>query len=156
MAGYKPTTSLYGRRFGLQALSSAQTGAQRIPVDFLVGANFGGLRQEVQAATSDTTGTNIRGWGITTVDTTTDDTWLLDNPIAGVEKLLYTGSTSTGIRTIIRKDSTFAIRSSANSTNIGLIAQGGGIMIGLMGISSAIYALMTTHGTTEVALSVTS
>ena len=152
MAGYKPTTSLYGRRFGLQALSSAQTGARRIPVDFLVGDNMGGVRHELQAATSDTTGTNITGWGITVVDTSTNDTWLLDNPIAGVKKILYTGSTSTGIRTIMRKDATFAIRTSAASTLTTIVAQAGGKIIELLGISSAIYALGATGGSTEWAL----
>ena len=143
MSGYKPTTSLYGRRFGLQALSSAQTGARRIPVDFLVGDNLGGFRQELQTATSDTTGTNIKGWGITSVDTTTDDTWLLDNPIKGVTKMIWTGSTSTGIRTIKRKDSTFAIQSSAASTLTTIIAQGGGLMLTLLGLSSALYCVIS-------------
>ena len=142
MAIHKATTNLYGRRFGLQALSSGQTGAARGPIDFLVGGKLGGVRHEIQAATSDTTGTNITGWGFTSVDTTTNDTWLLDNPIAGVRKTLYTGSTSTGIRTIYRKDSTFAIRSSANSTGTTIIAQGGGLTLELMGLSSALYAII--------------
>ncbi len=155
MAIHKATTNLYGRRFGLQALSSGQTGAARGPVDFLVGGKLGGVRHEVQAATSDTTGTNITGWGVTTVDTTTNDGWLLDNPIAGVEKVIHTGSTSTGIRTIKRKDSTFAIQTSANSSSVTIAAQGGGLTLTLIGISSALYGIKSRPASTELDINVT-
>lgn len=121
-------TSLYGRRLGLDTL-----GALRGHV---------GEVQPITDATSDTTGTNITGYGFTTVDTSTDDTWLLDNPIPGMFKHIYTGSTSTGIRTIKRKDNTFAIQSSANSTGTTIIAQGGGLMLTLFGVSSALYAIV--------------
>lgn len=128
-------TSMYGRRFGLKLAVSTDTGSE-----IMCGPN--GFQEPITDATSDTTGTNIKGYGFTTVDTSTDDTWLLDNPIPGVYKTLYTGTTSTGIRTIKRKDNTFAIRSSANSTGTTIIAQGGGLTLKLFGISSAIYAIV--------------
>ena len=74
-------TSVYGRRLGLANLVSGDANSEG-----LIG--FASVRQPIADATSDTTGTNITGYGITTVDTTTDDTWLLDNPIAGVSKTL--------------------------------------------------------------------
>lgn len=129
-------TSIFGRRLGIAKAVSSDANSE-----FLIGMN--GMRVPITDATSDTTGTNITGYGITTVDTTTDDTWLLDNPIAGIEKTIYTGSTSTGIRTIYRKDNTFAISSSANSTGTTIIAQGGGLTLRLLGISSAIYAVVS-------------
>lgn len=129
-------TSIRGRRFGLKLLVSTDTGSEAF-----VGPN--GFQEPITAATSDTTGTNIKGYGFTTVDTSTDDTWLLDNPIAGVTKTIYTGSTSTGIRTIKRKDATFAIQSSANSTGTTIIAQGGGLTLKLFGLSSALYAIVS-------------
>ena len=122
-------TNLYGRRMGLDVNGQVVgTVGSRIPTS---------------DATSDTTGTNIAGYGWTNVDTTTDDTWLLDNPKPGAFKYLYTGSTSTGIRTIMRKDNTFAIRSSANSTGTTIVAQGGGLLLTLFGITSAIYAVVS-------------
>lgn len=108
-------------------------------------AHLGGI-QGVQVplndATSDTTGTNIKGYGWTTVDTSTDDTWLMEGPRPGVLKYIYTGSTSTGIRTIKRSDNTWAIRSSANSTGTTIVAQGGSLLLTLMGISTALYAIV--------------
>jgi hypothetical protein len=136
----KIRTSVHGRRLGLAQGSSAQ-------IEYLVGPDGiqspHGAVLEVQAATSDTTATNITAYGLTTVDTSTDDTWLLDPPIVGVSKLLYTGSTSTGIRTIKRSDSSFALRTSANSTTTTIVAQGGGLFLQLIGVSSAIYAIVS-------------
>lgn len=142
-------TSIHGRRIGLTAGSSAN-------MEYIVGPDGfqspHGAVYEVQAATSDTTDTNITAYGLTTVDTSTDDTWLLDPPITGVTKILYTGSTSTGIRTIKRMDSSFAIRTTASSTITTIAAQGGGMSLVLIGISSAIYGLISTAASTELAL----
>lgn len=145
----KIRTSVHGRRLGLTPGSSTT-------MEYLVGPDGfqspHGSVYEVQAATSDTTGTNITAYGFQTVDTTTDDTWLLDPPIVGVMKTLYTGSTSTGIRTIKRMDNSFAMRTSASSTLTTILAQGGGITLQLFGLTSAIYALVTTNSSTELSL----
>jgi hypothetical protein len=122
-------TSIFGRRLGLDKN------------DQLIGHT--GLREPVTAATSDTTGTTISGYGWTSVDTSTDDTWLLAAPVPGAYKYLYTGSTSTGIRTIKRADATFAIQSSGNSTGTTIVAQGGGLTLQLFGISTALYAVVS-------------
>ena len=122
-------TSIHGRRLGLN-INDALVG----PV---------GMVLPITDATSATTATNITGYGWTTVDTSTDDGWLLDNPIPGMTKVIYTGSTSTGIRTIKRKDNTFAIQSSANSTGTTIVAQGGGLTLTLFGVSSALYAVVS-------------
>ena len=122
-------TSVHGRKLGLDA-----TG-------LIVGGQ--GERIPVTDATSGTTATTIPGYGFTSVDTTTDDTWLLAAPVRGAFKYLYTGSTSTGIRTIKRADNSFAIQSSANSTGTTIVAQGGGLSLTLFGVSSAIYAVVS-------------
>lgn len=138
-------TPLYGRRLGLKGVTSSDQ-----LNELLIGMSD--VQLPIVDATSDTTGTNITGYGITQFDTSTDDTWLLDNPIAGVRKVLYTGTTSTGIRTIKRKDSSFAIASSANSTGTTIAAQGGGLTLELIGISSALYGVVTKPGSTELAI----
>lgn len=137
--------SLFGRRLGLKKLVASDDASEA-----LVGVE--GIQATVTDATSDTTGTNIKGFGWTNVDTTTDDTWLLDNPIQGVHKFIFTGSTSTGIRTIKRKDNTFAIRTSGNSTGTTIAAQGGGLMLHLFGLSSALYGIVAKPGSTELAI----
>lgn len=121
-------TSIFGRRLGLD------------PNGLLVGHQD--QRIPNTDATSDTTGTNIPGYGWTNVDTSTDDTWLLSAPVRGAMKYIYTGSTSTGIRTIKRADATFAIRSSAASTLTTIVAQGGGLLLQLYGLTSALYAIV--------------
>ena len=121
-------TSIFGRRVGLD------------PNGQLLG--FNDTRIPITDATSDTTATTIPGYGVTTVDTSTNDTWLLGPPVRGAMKYLYTGSTSTGIRTIMRADATFAIRSSAASTLTTIVAQGGGLWLQLFGVTSAIYAIV--------------
>ena len=137
-------TSIHGRRLGLDS------GGR------LIGHE--GERIPEVDATSDTTGTNITGHGWTNVDTTTDDTWLLAAPVKGAFKYIYTGSTSTGIRTIVRADATFAIRTSANSTGTTIVAQGGGLLLTLFGLTSAIYAVasrgvgFSSAASTEMAL----
>lgn len=132
-------TSIHGRRLGLSSSGylTSEDGKTK-GIDFQHG-----VVNRIQAATSDTTGTNIVAYGMTSVDTSTDDTWLLDAPIVGVEKILYTGSTSTGIRTIKRTDDSFAIQSSANSTGTTIVAQGGGLVLKLLGVSSALYAVVS-------------
>lgn len=122
-------TSVYGRRLGLDSVGR------------LIGHE--GMRIPEVDATSDTTGTAITGYGWTNVDTTTDDTWTLSAPVKGAFKYIYTGSTSTGIRTIKRADNSFAIRSSADSTGTTIVAQGGGLLLTLFGLTSAIYAVVS-------------
>lgn len=125
----KILTSVFGRRLGLD-------------VDGRLIGHVGSL-DPITDATSDTTGTNITGYGVTTVDTSTDDTWLLDGPVKGAFKHLYTGSTSTGIRTIKRANANFAIQSSANSTGTTIVAQGGGLWLTLFGVTTALYSIMS-------------
>lgn len=121
-------TSIHGRRFGLDSVGQ------------IIGHN--GHRIPTQDATSDTTGTAITAYGWTNVDTTTDDGWLLTGPIKGSFKYIYTGSTSTGVRTIKRANANFAIRSSANSTGTTIVAQAGGLLLTLFGITSDMYAIV--------------
>jgi hypothetical protein len=122
-------TTIYGRRLGIDVAGR------------LVGHE--GLRIPTKDATSDTTGTALDGYGWSNVDTTTDDTWLLSAPVPGAFKYIYTGSTSTGIRTIKRADATFAIQTSANSTGTTIVAQGGALLLTLFGLSSALYGVVS-------------
>ena len=121
-------TSIYGRRLGLDDNQQ------------LVGTK--GMRIPVNAATSDTTGTTITGDGFWTVDTTTNDSWLLGQPVVGGTLYLHTGSTSTGIRTITTVSTAWTIVSSGNSTGTIITAQGGGITLTLFGLTSAQYAII--------------
>lgn len=135
-------TSLFGRRMGLTRQVTADVDSEHI-------LGVQGLKYPYTDATSDTTGTDIKGYGITVVDTTTDDTWLMDAPIPGVYKTLYFGSTSTGIRTIKRDDGTWAIRTTASSTGTTIVVQAGGQSIVLLGLSTALYGVVSKPASTE-------
>ena len=137
----KAVTTLFGRRMGLD-IDEQVIGTKGVKIPY-------------EDATSDTTGTNISGYGMTVVDSSTDDTWLLSNPKPGAFKYIYTGSTSTGIRTIKRADNTFAIRTSAISTATTIVAQGGGLWLELFGLSSALFAIVAKPGSTELAINAT-
>jgi hypothetical protein len=82
----KIKTSIHGRRLGLD-----DTG-------HLAGAK--GMRLPITSVTSDTTGTEIPNYGLASVVTTTDDSWVLEDPVEGCQVTLATGSTSTGVHTI--------------------------------------------------------
>lgn len=145
-------TSVYGRRLGLKPSVASDANSE-----VLIGPN--GLMVPITDATSDTTGTPITGYGITTVDTSTDDTWLLNAPIPGVMKYIFTGpTTSTGIRTIKRADATFAINTSASSTGTTIVAQAGNLMLALLGLTSTAYVVVSrptgfsSAGSTEMAI----
>ena len=130
-------TSIHGRRLGFDKR------------DQLVGSQ--GMRLPVVDATSDTTGTNILGYGITHVETSTNDTWLLDAPVVGAFKRILFGSTSTGIHTVMRTDNSFDIVTSANSTSTTIVAQGMG-MLTLFGLTSALYNVVDEFKSTNLAL----
>lgn len=122
-------TSIYGRRLGLDKDEA------------LVGVK--NLKRPVTGGTSDTTGTNLPNYGINSVVTTTDDTWVLDNPYIGAEVTLMTGSSSTGIHSINLGGSLcYSTQGIAGST---VVLTGAGAVISLVGISTALWQV-TSRG----------
>lgn len=143
-------TSLYGRRLGLM-----------LPNDILQGASD--IRRPIVAATSDTTAALIPGYGFNTVDTTTDDGWMLGPPVPGCKCELFTATTSTGTRTITMGSTigtgaattNWAIMSSAGAAYNTITIKGGGQYLELVGLSSALYGIVT-RGTGGIASSAVS
>jgi hypothetical protein len=123
-------TSIFGRRLGLDQN------------DFLVAK---GTRNAVNAATSDTTGTNIANAGYTSVETTTNDGWKLDAPAVGGIVSLFTISTSTGIRVITPVNATVVTSAGTAGSTIGLYGYGGSVT--LVGISTAAWAVLARSST---------
>lgn len=131
----KIKTSLFGRRMGLDKDG------------WIVGPR--GVREAVgTAATSATTATTITNHGVTSVVTTTDDTWRLEDPVAGCMKTLYTASTSTGTHTIGCVAAKIISTASTASTNIIMNALGDSVT--LMGVSTALWIVRANVGTTFV------
>lgn len=134
-------TSLFGRRFGLWPMSSAQSGSARGAREFLVGPD--GLRHNVAA---ETTASNLPPDGVSRVNGTSaasSAVYTLDPPIPGVQKWLSFESTSQGpiyVKTangetfVSTLGTTFSVLKSTNNT-VGLV--------GLVGITTAVWGLMT-------------
>ena len=95
-------------------------------------------------ATSDTTGTNLANNGYHTVVTTTNDSWTLNDPQVGVSVTIATGSSSTGIHTIVPANAT--IITSATSTGKSVTLIGGNASVTLFGATTALWAVAATRG----------
>ena len=130
-------TSIYGRRLGLDK------------DDRLCGIK--GRRETITAATSDTTGTNLPNYGIITVATSTDDTWILDDPETGCEVKIMTGTTSTGDHYIIADNATIKSSLGLDQTTIDL--RGGGAGCTLVGLSTSQWGVLTKSSTTAIIIS---
>lgn len=130
-------TSIYGRRLGLDE------------EDRLCGIK--GRRETITAATSDTTGTNLPNYGIVTVATSTNDTWILDDPEVGCEVKIMTGSSSTGDHFIQTDNAT--IKSSFGTTQTLIDLRGGGAGMTLIGNSTSQWGVLTKSSTTAVIIS---
>lgn len=146
------TTTIFGRRLGLQTMTTNQTGAGlagRQP-EFLVGAE--GVRTEV--TTADSTATSLKAWGASVLSTalSADATAIfrLDPPIPGVEKTLVWLSTTIGtmsakIFATISTGGGAGFMTSAGSS-FTCVASSAGAVLKLVGLTTALYGVIS--GTT--------
>jgi len=126
-------TSIHGRRLGLD------------DDDCLVGPKH--MKVPLEDATSDTTGTALVNYGISSVVTSTNDSWTLTDPYVGAVKTLITGSSSTGIHTVVMAAAT--IRSSNGIAGANVILTGAGAGMTLTGITTAIWAVTSIAGSSD-------
>jgi hypothetical protein len=147
----KIITSLYGRRLGLQPLTTAQNGG-RLPSEFLVGAEA--LREGV--TTNESTGTNLLAYGVSFVNGTSaasSSVYVLDPPIPGVRKTIVFSSANTPMYVRTKNAETF--RTSADSTIATVIESTlTGAVVELIGITTAIWGLLT-NGTSVISRAAT-
>jgi hypothetical protein len=131
----KIVTSIFGRRLGLDVN------------EFLVGPK--GLRPQLHDATSDTTGTNIPNHGLVSVETTTDDTWKLTDPVPGCQVTLFCQTTSTGTRTVSPVAATIITTAGTAGSTISLT--GAGASITLTGITTGLW-MQTARASSAIAI----
>ena len=110
-----------------------------------------GVRLNVVAATSDTTGTALPNHGIVSLVTTTNDGWSLTDPNPGSEVTLMTGSTSTGTHTVTPAAAT--ILSSVGAAGSALAMAGGGASVSLVGLSTSLWAMTALASSATVTVS---
>ena len=141
-------TSVHGRRLGLQQMSSAQTGSVAgRKSEFLVGPD----ELKVGVTTAETTSTNLTAYGISWLvgsSAGSSSVFTIDPPIPGVRKTVVFTSGSLPVYLKTAGGETF--RTSADSTIATVISSTlTGCVIELIGISTAIYGLLT-NGTTTI------
>lgn len=137
------TTSLFGRRFGLQTLSSASNGGSYGEIDVLVGPEA----LKPYSSSAETTSANLRAYGVSILTTgagSTNTKYVLDPPIPGVEKTIVIASTNTATNMITVQTSTGATIcfTSSNGSTLCSISSSGGSQYAfkLVGINSTQWA----------------
>lgn len=141
----KITTSLWGRRLGLQIMSTVETGGSRGAADFMVGAED--IRQGV--STGESTGTNLTAWGVSRVlgtSAASTPVYTLDPPIPGVRKGINFASTDSAL--YVKMASGCAISgTSLATTGATAIRSSGGGYVELIGITTALFAALQLSST---------
>lgn len=151
--GDKGLPTLYGRRFGLQPMTSGLTGSGRtgsVP-DFLVGPEA--LRSGV--TTAETTATNLAAYGVSYITSSVSSgVYTLDPPIPGVTKTLHFGT--TGATNYVKTANGETFQSSQGST-FSIIKSTQNVIgtLQLYGLTTAIWGLNPGLSTASFALSTT-
>lgn len=131
----KYTTSVHGRRLGLQRMTTVETGASK-PYDFIVGpeAVRGGV-------TSETTATDLKAFGVSRLAGTSAASsvvYTIEPPIPGVRKTIVNESSGNGPMYIKTKNSeTFNTTAGTSFTTIKTSAGGS---FELIGVTTAVWA----------------
>lgn len=147
----KIVTSIFGRRLGLQPLTTAISGG-RIGSTFLVGPDD--IR--VAVTTNESTATNLLAYGVSFVNGTSaasSSVYTLDPPIPGVRKTIVFSSANTPMYVKTKNAETF--RTSADSTIATVILSTlTGATVELMGLTTAMWGLLT-NGTSVISRAAT-
>lgn len=144
--GNKINTSLYGRRFGLQLLTTALNGGRKLH-DYLVGPDA--LRAPV--TTGETTATNLDPFGVSAMtgsSAASSSVYTIDPPVPGVMKVISISDTANGPIYLKTKNSeTFVTTLGTSFTTIKTSA--GGAFL-LAGVTTAVWAAIgITSGTSS-------
>lgn len=156
----KIITSLYGRRLGLQLMTTAQTGG-RATANLLVGPDMG-IREPVGSGNlgattaGESTGTGVLAWGVsflTGTSAASSSVYVLDPPIPGVRKTVAFSSVNTPMYLRTKNAETF--RTSADSTIATVISSTlTGAVVELIGLTTAMWGLLT-NGTSVISRAAT-
>jgi hypothetical protein len=147
----KYTTSVHGRRLGLQAMTTPETGGSFGKVDFIVGAEA--VREGV---VTESTGTAVKAYGVSLLPGTSaasSSVYIIDPPIPGVRKLVIFSSGTTPQYLKTKNAETF--RTTADSTIATvLLSTLTGCAVELVGLTTAMWGLLT-NGTSTISRAAT-
>lgn len=134
-------TSIHGRRLGLNAVSSAESGGNHGTREFLAGPDA----FRVENSTSESTGTNLKPFGVSVLTTAASSgVYTLDPPIPGVEKTLVFHT--TGSNPIYVKTENSETINTTQGTSLSVLAssQTAYAVTRLIGISTSEYAALNS------------
>lgn len=134
--GSQILTSIYGRRLGLQAQSTAQSGGSK-PFELLVGPED--IRLGV--TTNETTAAGLAPYGISyLVGTSAASTpvFTLSPPVPGLRKGIVFGSTNSAL--YVKAASGCSIIGTSLGSSATAIRSSGGGYVELIGVTTALYA----------------
>lgn len=147
--GNKVTTSLHGRRLGLQRMSTAETGGSRD--EFLVGPDD----FRIGVTTAESTATNLKPFGVSAdlgTSAASSAVYTLEPPVPGVRKIIA-GSTANGPAYVkTANGETISTTVGSSFTTVKISSVGG--TFELIGLSTGRWlALGLTSGTSSQASS---
>jgi hypothetical protein len=151
--GDKGLPTLYGRRCGLQPMSTTVSGSGRAGSnpDFLVGVEA----VRLGVTTAETTATNLAAYGVSYITSSVSSgVYTLDPPIPGVEKFVHFGT--TGATNYVKTANGELFQSSQGST-FSVIKSTQNVVgtLRLMGLTTAIWGVAPGLSTASFALSTT-
>lgn len=138
-------TSIYGRRLGLQNLSTGQTGGTKGPIEVLVGPED--LR--IGVTTNESTGTPMNAVGVSyLIGTSAASTqvFTLSPPIRGLRKNIFFGSTDSALYVKNSAGCSFAGTSLGN-TGMTVIRSSAGGNVELIGLTTALFGVLNISST---------
>jgi hypothetical protein len=145
----KALTSIFGRRIGLQRLTSAQDARK---AEVMVGPEA----FRTYATTGDSTGTNLAPYGVSLLTTVASScVFVLDPPIPGVTKTLVFGSTGAAAMYVRTANSETIISTLGSSHTTLKSTAGNGGTVTLQGVTTAIWAWVGTASTVIAAATTT-
>ena len=144
----KVLTSIFGRRLGLQQMTTAQTGG-RLTAEFLVGPES--LR--VGVTTAETTSTNVAAYGVSVLPGTSAGSsavYTLEPPIPGVRKFIVGGDANGPVYLKTVNSEVIVSTVGSSFTTVKISSIGGSFE--LIGVTTARWAsLGLTSGTSSQA-----
>ena len=146
--GNNITTTIFGRRLGLQSLSSAQTGGSAD--EFLVGPDA--LRTGV--TTAETTATNMEAHGLSGVGAASSGVYTLSPPIPGVQKQIAFTSTANTAYVKTANGETF-LSSQGTTFSVLKSTQTVAGVVNLVGLTTSVWAVVAGLSTASFSLSTT-
>lgn len=130
----KITTSIWGRRLGLQKVSSDISGGNHGEVEVLTGPDA----FRVALSTADSTGTPVPAYGVTYLlgtSAASTPVYQLDPPIPGVGKTIVFGSTDSALY-LRTANAEYILGSSIGSSATTIRSSGGGV-VQLVGLTTS-------------------